>query len=256
MLAGRRALHAIDRRGRGIRRRRGSVLDRARAGRPRRRGRRARRGDRGPVDVLEPLAGRADRAGASLRTRSIRRLIAYERARVHDARAGERDELLDALRDDLARGDNDALPARFMTEAVGMPPADLAAFRADPIWPLRSAAAPTIVREVDAADAAPEVSLDALAAVSIPALGRRVRVAGIVPRGGGRARRAARGRPARDHRRRPPPPITATRPKSSPSSRRSSPAEAADGTPAHASEAPPGGPVLATVRSVGLPSSA
>ena len=57
-----------------------------------------------------------------------------------------------------------------MTEAVGMPPADLAAFRADPIWPLRSAAAPTIVRELDAADAAPEVSMDALAAVSVPVL--------------------------------------------------------------------------------------
>ena len=57
-----------------------------------------------------------------------------------------------------------------MTEAVGMPAADLAAFRADPIWPLRSAAAPTIVRELDAADAAPEVSMDALAAVRVPVL--------------------------------------------------------------------------------------
>jgi pimeloyl-ACP methyl ester carboxylesterase len=83
---------------------------------------------------------------------------------------GPRDDLLDALRADLARGDNDAVLARLMTEAVGMPAADLAAFRADPIWPLRAAAAPTIVRELDAADADPDVSLASLSAVTVPVL--------------------------------------------------------------------------------------
>ena len=58
--------------------------------------------------------------------------------------------------------------ARFMTEAVGMPPAALAAFRADPIWPLRAAAAPTILRELDTAEAAPAVGIDALAARAGP----------------------------------------------------------------------------------------
>jgi pimeloyl-ACP methyl ester carboxylesterase len=97
--------------------------------------------------------------------------MAYEIAPAATRRApGDRDELLDALRADLARGDNDALLARFMTDAVGMPAADLAAFRTDPIWPLRAAAAPTIVRELDAADAAPEVAMDALAAVRVPVL--------------------------------------------------------------------------------------
>lgn len=125
----------------------------------------------GPVDVLGHSLGGRIALGASLRSRSIRRVIAYESAPGSTLRApGERDELLEALRADLVRGDNDALLARFMTEAVGMPPADLAAFRADPIWALRSAAAPTIVRELDAADAAPEVSLDALAAVGVPVL--------------------------------------------------------------------------------------
>ena len=172
MLADRHAVHAIDRRGRGdsgdgagpyaI----GLELDdfaavadtlAADTG--------------GPVDVLGHSLGGRIALGASLRSRSIRRVIAYESAPGSTLRApGERDELLEALRADLVRGDNDALLARFMTEAVGMPPADLAAFRADPIWALRSAAAPTIVRELDAADAAPEVSLDALAAVGVPVL--------------------------------------------------------------------------------------
>ena len=172
MLAPRHAVHAIDRRGRGdsgddegpysI----GLELDdlaavadtlAAETG--------------GPVDVLGHSLGGRIALGASLRTPSIRRVIAYESAPGSTLRApGERDELLEALRDDLARGDNDALLARFMTDAVGMPPADLAAFRADPIWPLRSAAAPTIVRELDAADADPEVSMDALAAVRVPVL--------------------------------------------------------------------------------------
>ena len=57
-----------------------------------------------------------------------------------------------------------------MTEAVGMPAADLAAFRADPIWPLRAAAAPTILRELDAAEHDPAAGLDALAAVRVPVL--------------------------------------------------------------------------------------
>jgi pimeloyl-ACP methyl ester carboxylesterase len=57
-----------------------------------------------------------------------------------------------------------------MTEAVGMPPADLAAFRADPIWPLRVAAAPTIVRELEAAGRAAEIDLETLARVTVPVL--------------------------------------------------------------------------------------
>ncbi len=83
---------------------------------------------------------------------------------------GARDDLLEALRADLARGDNDALLARFMTEAVGMPEGELAAFRADPIWPRRAAAAPTIVRELEAAEGDPAVGLDALSAVTVPVL--------------------------------------------------------------------------------------
>ena len=172
MLAARHAIHAVDRRGRGdsgdgagaysI----GLELDDLAAVAD------AIAAETGvPVDVLGHSLGGRIALGASLRTPSIRRVIAYESAPAATRRApGDRDELLDALRADLARGDNDALLARFMTDAVGMPAADLAAFRADPIWPLRAAAAPTIVRELDAADAAPEVAMDALAAVRVPVL--------------------------------------------------------------------------------------
>jgi pimeloyl-ACP methyl ester carboxylesterase len=172
MLAPRRTVHAVDRRGRGdsgdgdgpysI----GLELDDLAAVADALAGETS-----GPVDVLGHSLGGRIALGASLRTPSIRRVVAYESAPGSTMRApGERDDLLDALRADLASGDNDALLARFMTETVGMPPADLAAFRADPIWPLRAAAAPTIVRELDAADAAPEVSMDTLAAVHVPVL--------------------------------------------------------------------------------------
>lgn len=116
------------------------------------------------------LGGRLALA-SSLRTRSIASIVAYESAPTGPLRApGERDALLEALRADLAAGDHDALLARFMTEAVGMPDADLAAFRADPIWPLRAAAAPTIVRELEAAEAAPAIGLDALGRATVPVL--------------------------------------------------------------------------------------
>ncbi len=128
----------------------------------------------GPVDVVGHSLGGRIALGASLRTEAIGRIVAYESAPSDpdepDPDADGETALLDALRADLAAGDLEGLLARFMTEAVGMPDADLAAFRADPVWPLRVAAAPTIVRELDAADHAPGASLDALAAVAVPVL--------------------------------------------------------------------------------------
>jgi pimeloyl-ACP methyl ester carboxylesterase len=125
----------------------------------------------GPVDVIGHSLGGRIALGASLRTSAIRRVVAYESAPTVDARPpGGRDDLLEALREDLARGDNDAVLARFMTEAVGMPEGELAAFRSDPIWPRRAAAAPTIVRELEAAEGDPAVGLDVLSAVTVPVL--------------------------------------------------------------------------------------
>jgi pimeloyl-ACP methyl ester carboxylesterase len=171
-LARRHALHAIDRRGRGdsgdaaayaIERELedvAAVADEiaAAAG--------------GPVDVVGHSLGGRIALGATLLTPAIRRVVAYESAPTRMQPGGEtpRDDLLTRLRADLAAGDLEALLARFMTEATGMRPEDLARFRADPVWPLRVAAAPTIIRELEAADDAPAVSMDALARVTVPVL--------------------------------------------------------------------------------------
>ena len=66
-------------------------------------------------------------------------------------------------------GDRDAALETFMREIVRMPPPDLAAFRADPIWPIRAAAVGTTLRELEG-EASPAASLEALAGVAQPVL--------------------------------------------------------------------------------------
>jgi pimeloyl-ACP methyl ester carboxylesterase len=66
-------------------------------------------------------------------------------------------------------GDRDAALETFMREIVRMPPADLAAFRTDPIWPVRAAAVGTTLRELEG-EASRAASLEALAGVGQPVL--------------------------------------------------------------------------------------
>jgi pimeloyl-ACP methyl ester carboxylesterase len=170
-LAGRHTLHAIDRRGRGdsgdgptyaIERELedvAAVTDAIAAGTD------------APVDVLGHSLGGRIALGAGRLTANLRRIVAYESMTLPpDPGVAPGDDLPGRLRMDLARGDLENLLTRFMTEAVGMTPDDLARFRADPVWPLRVAAAPTIVRELDAAEVAPVVSLAALCRVGVPVL--------------------------------------------------------------------------------------
>jgi pimeloyl-ACP methyl ester carboxylesterase len=63
----------------------------------------------------------------------------------------------------------DGLLSDFMGHVVGMSAAELAAYRADPIWPVRVAAAATIPRELDA-ETDPAASLERLGAVRQPVL--------------------------------------------------------------------------------------
>ena len=185
-LALRHTLHAIDRRGRGssgdgatyaIERELEDVAAVAdacagAAGRP--------------VDVVGHSLGGRIALGASLRTVGVRRVVAYEGAPTRVLGGGapgdgamdgsavgdgatDRD-LLARLRADLAAGDLETLLSRFMTEATGMTADDLRRFRADPVWPLRVAAAPTIIRELEAAEAAQAISLEALGKVQVPVL--------------------------------------------------------------------------------------
>lgn len=121
----------------------------------------------GPVDVVGHSLGGRLALAAARSTPAIGRVVAYESA---PGRAEVDPGLVARLRSLLDDGDLDGLLAAFMTEAVGMPAAELAAFRANPIWPLRASAAPTIVRELEAALAAPAIGLGVLAGVTQPVL--------------------------------------------------------------------------------------
>ena len=122
-----------------------------------------------PVAVLGHSLGGRLALAAALRTRAIDRVIAYEGAPTPDeARADA--PLLARLQADLERGDPGAVLARFLTEAAGLPAGELEAFRANPLWPVRVATAPLIVRELDAALSDPAIGLEALAQVTVPVL--------------------------------------------------------------------------------------
>jgi pimeloyl-ACP methyl ester carboxylesterase len=56
-----------------------------------------------------------------------------------------------------------------MRRVVGMTDAELDDYRANPVWPARVAAAPTIIREL-AAEASPDASVDVLGRVRQPVL--------------------------------------------------------------------------------------
>ena len=173
LLAARHTLHAVDRRGRG---RSGDVppgstyaIERefddianvvdtiaAESG--------------GPVDVVGHSYGGRIGLGAALRTANLRRLVVYEGAPPPTEGRGYQDDgtlaRIEAL---VAAGDRDEALATFMREIVGMPEADLDAFRADPIWPVRAFAVGTTIRELRA-EVSPAASLDALGAVRQPVL--------------------------------------------------------------------------------------
>jgi pimeloyl-ACP methyl ester carboxylesterase len=107
--------------------------------------------------------------GAALLTDSIGRVVSYEGAPAPAGSSYHPSGIERRLRDRLAAGDRDGALAVFLTEVVGMSAADLAAYRADPIWPVRAAAAGTILRELEA-EADPAASLDRLGGVRQPVL--------------------------------------------------------------------------------------
>jgi pimeloyl-ACP methyl ester carboxylesterase len=123
----------------------------------------------GPVDVFGHSYGGRCALGAALLSPDIGRVISYEGA---PTPLGERygDDALAAELQELAEaGRNEALLERFLSQVVGLSATELERYRADPVWPLRVAAAPTIARElaVEAGDAA---GLDRLGLVRQPVL--------------------------------------------------------------------------------------
>jgi pimeloyl-ACP methyl ester carboxylesterase len=123
----------------------------------------------GLADVLGHSYGGRCALGAALLTGTIRRVVSYEGAPAPAGSSYHPTGIEARLRDRLAAGDPDGALALFLTEVVGMSATDLAAYRADPIWPVRAAAAGTILRELEA-EADPEASLERLGAVRQPVL--------------------------------------------------------------------------------------
>ena len=169
MLAERHAVHAIDRRGRGasgdtlpytIEREFEDVATIAET-------LAAETG--GPVDVVGHSYGGRSALGAALLTRAIRRVVCYEGAPTPPGTSYHPPGIEARLRDLLDRGDRDEALATFMRDVVGMPADELAAYRTNPVWPARAAAAGTILRELEA-EADPSASVDRLGAVLQPVL--------------------------------------------------------------------------------------
>jgi pimeloyl-ACP methyl ester carboxylesterase len=121
------------------------------------------------VDVAGHSYGGRCALGAALDTPSIRRVVVYEGAPVPVGMSYRPPGLVDAVRAAMARGDPDAALSTFLAGIVGMSDAALEAYRRDPVWPARVAAAHTILREIEG-EATPEASIEALAGVRQPVL--------------------------------------------------------------------------------------
>jgi pimeloyl-ACP methyl ester carboxylesterase len=122
-----------------------------------------------PVPVFGHSYGGRCALGAALLSDRISRVICYEGAPAPPGSSYQPPELRDGLRTRLAAGDLDGVLSEFMTRVVGMTATELAAYRADPIWPVRASAAGTIPRELDA-EVDRAASLERLAAVRQPVL--------------------------------------------------------------------------------------
>lgn len=126
-------------------------------------------GGPGTVDILGHSYGGRCALGASLRTDTIRRVLAYESAPLPPGASYRPAGLLERLRSDLARGDQEAALSGFLAGIVGLSDEALASYRAEPVWPARVAAAHTILRELEA-EVSPAAGLEALGRVEVPVL--------------------------------------------------------------------------------------
>jgi pimeloyl-ACP methyl ester carboxylesterase len=122
-----------------------------------------------PIDVFGHSYGGRCALGAALLTGAIGRVVSYEGAPTPPGSSYHPPGIKDRLRERLSAGDPGGALGAFMTEVVGMSRAELDAYQADPIWPVRAAAAGTILRELEA-EADPAASLERLGAVRQPVL--------------------------------------------------------------------------------------
>lgn len=124
-----------------------------------------------PTGVVGHSYGGRAVLGAALLSPLVGPLVVYEGApSPPGTRQGYRPNGVEQrIRRLVASGDRDGALATFMREVVGMPDDDLAAFRADPIWPSRAAAVDTTIRELEG-EASAAASLAALSRVTQPVL--------------------------------------------------------------------------------------
>jgi pimeloyl-ACP methyl ester carboxylesterase len=115
------------------------------------------------VDVAGHSYGGRVALGASLASEAIRRVVVYEGAPVPAGTSYRSQDLVDEVRAALERGDREAALSTFLQGIVGLSDAALDAYRREAVWAARVAAAPTILREIEA---------EAGRAASIEALGR------------------------------------------------------------------------------------
>jgi pimeloyl-ACP methyl ester carboxylesterase len=122
-----------------------------------------------PVDVLGHSYGGRVALGASLRSEWIRRIVVYEGAPSAPGLPYRPGGLERRVRERIDAGDDAGALETFLREIVGMDDEGIAAYRANPVWPVRAAAAGTILRELEAEASSP-ASLEALGSVPIPVL--------------------------------------------------------------------------------------
>ena len=122
-----------------------------------------------PVDVVGHSFGGRVGLGAALLTSNLRRLAVYEGAPAPGGRSFHGDQVMARLEALAAADDREGLLSYFLAEVVGMPPADLEAYRTSPTWPTRVADAPTLVREMWA-EADEDAGPERYAAIRIPVL--------------------------------------------------------------------------------------
>jgi pimeloyl-ACP methyl ester carboxylesterase/GNAT superfamily N-acetyltransferase len=124
----------------------------------------------GPVDVVGHSYGGRCALGAALLTDDIRRVVCYEGAPTPPGVDYGDADVLPELRRREAAGDPACVLSTFMRRVVGMDEAGLERYREDPVWPLRVAAAPTIVRELEVESRSDAAGIDALGRVRQPVL--------------------------------------------------------------------------------------
>lgn len=171
MLAERFAVHALDRRGRGASGDRepyaierefedvAAVAEAIAAG----------AGEGTGVAVVGHSFGGRCALGAALLTHAIERVVCYEGAPTPPGTRYGDAAVLPELGRLAAVGDLEGVVTTFMSRVVGMDEESLARYRADPVWPARVAAAPTVIREI-VAEPSVAAGLDALGAVRQPVL--------------------------------------------------------------------------------------